>query len=207
MTLAVQAVACANVDICFSGDDISGCTRPVSKSTVAVFAARSAEDSSVYERFTGGATDSDKVGACLLFNDNGVNINSLSALPYASFTLEIQVDPISYGDVILSYHSAATFLAVNRESGLERSTTAVTTQPALGPSVLHVYVVVSYTNTLVHVVRLPSDAFTRVVHPGGEIALQAMRGSRATVTWTSYACGRARDRTTRRLCRRTTVSP
>ena len=39
-------------------------------------------------------TDSDKVGVCLLFNDNGVNINSSSALPSGSFTLEVQVKPI-----------------------------------------------------------------------------------------------------------------
>ena len=37
-------------------------------------------------------------------------------------------------------------------------------------SVLRVYVVVSYTNTLVHVVRLPSDAFT----PGGTLTLGQM---------------------------------
>ena len=78
-------------------------------------AASSAEASSVYDRFTGGATDSDKVGVCLLFNNNGMNINSLSALPSGSFTLEIQVDPISYGGVVLSHHSAATLSVVNRE--------------------------------------------------------------------------------------------
>jgi hypothetical protein len=37
-------------------------------------------------------------------------------------------------------------------------------------SVLHVYVVVSYTNTLVYVVCLPSDAFT----PGGTLTLGQM---------------------------------
>ena len=186
MTLAVQAVACANVDVCSSGADISGCKQPVSKSTVAVFAARSAEASSVYDRFTGGATDSDKVGVCLLFNDNGMNINSLSALPSGSFTLEIQVNPISYGGVVLSYHSDATLSVVNRESGLEihHGTNVDSTGIVLAldtwsqlnlhwddeMSVLRVYVVVSYTNTLVHVVRLPSDAFT----PGGTLTLGQM---------------------------------
>ena len=119
MTLAVQAVACANVDVCSSGVDISDCKQPVSKSTVAVFAARSAEAISVYDRFTGGATDSDKVSVCLLFNDNGMNINSSSALPSGSFTLEMHVNPVSYGGFVLSWHSDATLSVVNRESGLD----------------------------------------------------------------------------------------
>ena len=57
MTLATQAVACANVDICCSGADVSGCKQPVSRSTVAVFAVRSAGVSSVYDRFTCSATE------------------------------------------------------------------------------------------------------------------------------------------------------
>ena len=97
-SVTTYPVACANVDICSSCVDISGCKQPVSKSTVAVFAARSAEAISVYDRFTGGATDSDKVGVCLLFNDNGMNINSSSALPSGCFLLEM----ISYSGVVLS---------------------------------------------------------------------------------------------------------
>ena len=113
----MQRDACANVDVCSSSADISGCKQPVSKSTVAVFAARTAEVSSVYDRFTGGATDSDKVGVCLLINDNGMNINSLSALPSGSFMFEIQVNPISMAASCCL--TIATFSVVNRESGLE----------------------------------------------------------------------------------------
>jgi hypothetical protein len=39
VTLTVQTVACANVDVCSSCVDISGCKQPVSKSTDAVYAA------------------------------------------------------------------------------------------------------------------------------------------------------------------------
>ena len=74
----VQGDACANVDVCSSGADISGCQQPVSKSTVAVFAARSAEVSSGYDRFTGGATDSDKVGVCLLLRYKSAKFGALA---------------------------------------------------------------------------------------------------------------------------------
>ena len=182
-TLAVQALECTNVDLCSSNVDISSCKQPVSKSVVATFASRSAEENHVYDRFTGGASDTDKVGVCLLFNDNGMNINGLSALPSSSFTLEIQVKPLSYGGVVLSYHTTDTLSVVNRETGLEvhHGTTIYSTGIVLAldtwsqldlywdaeMSILHIYVVNSYTDTLVHVVRLPSDAFT----PGGALTL------------------------------------
>ena len=159
----MQRDACANVDVCSSGADIYGCKRPVSKSTVAVFAARSAEASSV---FTSGATDSDKDGVCLHINDNGMNINSLSALPSGIFTLEIQVKPIS---------TAASSVLPQCNDVLDREPRERTGDPPQRSqlnlhwdnemSVLHVYVVVSYTNTLVHVVGLSSDALT----PGGTL--------------------------------------
>ena len=158
----MQRDACANVSS--SGADIYGCKRPVSKSTVAVFAARSA--SSVYDRFTSGATDSNKVGVCLHINDNGMNINSLSALPSGSFTLEIQVKPIS---------KAASCVLPQCSDVVDREPRERTGDPPWRSqlnlhwdnemSVLHVYVVVSYTNTLVHVVGLSSDALT----PGGTL--------------------------------------
>ena len=126
---------------------------------------------------TTGATDSDKVGVCLHINDNGMNINSLSALPSGSFTLEIQVKPIS-----TAASCCLTTVQRRSRSWTERADWSSTKRSQLNlhwdneMSVLHVYVVVSYTNTLVHVVGLSSDALT----PGGtlipgEMAPQAKR--------------------------------
>ena len=83
-----------------------------------------------------------------------------------SFTLEIQVNPIS---------TAASSVLPQCSDVLDREPRERTGDPPQRSqlnlhwdnemSVLHVYVVVSYTNTLVHVVGLSSDALT----PGGTL--------------------------------------
>ncbi|KAK2154249.1 hypothetical protein LSH36_273g03004 [Paralvinella palmiformis] len=185
VSAAIRYQRCDNVDVCAENIDqaaVAACKVEISHSNLNSLLVQFSERNEIYDLFAGTELADSSTGICLYFDDSGIFKKNV-ALPSTSFTLELQVKPVNYGGVILSYTRSKCLLLILLESGLEvhYETRVIQTNLQLELNIwtqvslfwdmdtykLETYTVHANGNTYIYSIKLDSEAFAT----GGSLAI------------------------------------